>query len=41
MEITLHNILALIIFGLGMFSLGVSLGKFLYKKKDYENEKGI
>lgn len=38
MEITLHSILALIIFGLGMFNLGINVGKYLYKK-DYRNEK--
>lgn len=34
MEITLHEILALILFGSGMFSLGISVGKYLYKKTD-------
>lgn len=33
MEITLHEILlALILFGSGMFSLGMNAGKYLYKK---------
>lgn len=38
MEITLHEILALVLFGSGMFSLGINAGKYLYKK-DYGNEK--
>lgn len=38
MEITLHEILALVLFGSGMFSLGMNAGKYLYKK-DYGNEK--
>lgn len=32
MEITLHEILALVLFGSGMFSLGMNAGKYLYKK---------
>ncbi len=32
MEITLHEILALVLFGSGMFSLGMNVGKYLYKK---------
>lgn len=39
MKITLHEILALVLFGSGMFSLGMNAGKYLYKKKDYGNEK--
>lgn len=33
MEITLHEILALILFGSGMFSLGMNAEKYLYKKR--------
>lgn len=32
MEITLYEILALVLFDLGMFSLGMNVGKYLYKK---------
>lgn len=32
MEISIHSILALILFGSGMFSLGMNVGKYLYKK---------
>lgn len=32
MELLLHNILALVLFGSGMFSLGMNIGKYLYKK---------
>lgn len=32
MEITPHEILALVLFSSGMFSLGMNAGKYLYKK---------
>lgn len=32
MEITLYKILTLILFGSGMFSLGMNVRKYLYKK---------
>ena len=39
MEITLHEILALVLFGSGMFSLGMNAGKYLYKKRIMEMKK--